>query len=124
MAVTQISSIDQALNEDDVVFRQRQAHRAKVYDKGVFTNADVTIDFGPQKAKEKITLRYEIGSSFAFACYQDNPKWHDRGHDEWMVAATDALEKFCAARDLQIIDRRPEITNRYNMFVEVRGVVA
>lgn len=119
MAIQQIQLIE---GEDDIVGRQRAAHRAKTYEKAVFKNEVVKIDFGTSKAKEEIMLRYEAGSAFVFACYQDNPDWHERGREEWTAAATDALEKFAATRDEQIIaGPRPEITNRYNLFVEIRG---
>lgn len=108
----------------DIIERQRAEHRAKEYPAAVFKNEVVKIDFGPSKAKEEIMLRYESGSTFVFAVYQDNPDWHDRGRDEWTAAASDALEKFIAIRDAQIVaGPRPEITNRYNLFVEVRGRV-
>ena len=109
-------------SEDDVVARQRREHQAKQYDKAVFHTEAVSIEFGPKKAKEVINLRFEVGSSYAFACYQDNPAWQERGREEWTAASTEALEKFTAMRAVQIIaGPRPEITNRYNMFVEVRG---
>lgn len=108
----------------DVIARQRAEHMAKVYDKAEFKHETVVIDFGPKKVKETIELRFEVNSQFVFACYQDNPDWHDRGREEWTAAAGDALEKFVAMRDLQIIaGPRPEITNRYNLFVEVRGAL-
>jgi len=109
-------------NEDDIVVRQRREHQAREYEKAVFSTEAVAIEFGPKKAKETINLRFEMGSAFAFACYQDNPVWHERGREEWSAAASEALEKFTAVRDVQIIaGPRPEITNRYNLFVEVRG---
>lgn len=122
MAVTQLSNFD-AASDNDVVARQRLAHMAKVYDKAVYQNETVTIDFGTGGKKETVVLRFEAGSAFAFAVYQDNPPWHDRGREEWSAAASDALEKFIAVRGaLQIMTGpRPEITNRYNLFVEVRG---
>ena len=108
----------------DIIARQRAEHQAKQYDKAVFTNAPVTIDFGPKKEKVVVMLRFEAGSQFAFACYQDNDAWHERSREEWVAAATDALEKFCAVRDVQIIaGPRSEITNRYNLFVEIRGAL-
>lgn len=121
MAVTVLQDFG-TVSDDDVVARQRKEHMAKVYDKAEYRNETVTIDFGTKGQKEKVVLKFEPGSSFAFAVYQENATWHERGREEWAAAATDALEKFCAVRDVQILmGPRPEITNRYNLFVEVRG---
>lgn len=123
MALTMVSNLE--AGPDDIVTRQRAEHRAKEYAKAVFKNEVVTIDFGPGKSKAEVMLRYEGGSTFVFACYQDNPDWHDRGREEWTAAAGDALEKFIAMNDAQIVaGPRSEITNRYNLFVETRGGVA
>lgn len=109
----------------DVVARQRLEHMAKVDPKPEFVTAQVAIDFGPKKTKEELTLRWEVNSTFAFAVYRDNAAWQDRGREEWTAAATDALEKFAAVRDLQIVaGPRPEITNRYNLFIETRERIA
>lgn len=106
----------------DIIARQRAEHQAKQDAKAVFVNEVVKVDFGTKGSKEEVMLRFEAGSTFAFAVYQDNPDWHERGREEWSAAAGDALEKFCAIRDVQIIaGPRPEITNRYNLFVEIRG---
>jgi hypothetical protein len=111
--------------QPDIIARQQAEHRAKDYPKAVFKNEVVKIDFGTKGNKEEVMLRYEAGSTFVFAVYQDNPDWHERGREEWSAAASDALEKFIAMRDAQIVaGPRPEITNRYNLFVETRGGVA
>ena len=121
MAVTMISNLGPN-SPDDIVVRQRAEHMAKVDAKAVFENEVVKSTFGPAKTPVEVMLRYESGSTFAFACYNENDDWHDRSREEWAAGAGDALEKFCAMRDVQIIaGPRPEITNRYNLFVEVRG---
>jgi hypothetical protein len=121
MAITQLGMLEPT-SENDIVTRQRAEHAAMIYDKAVFVTRVVTVDFGPSKKQEKVTLRFEVGSGFAFAVYRENPTWQDRGREEWTAAAGDALEKFCAVNDLAILaGPRPEITNRYNLFVEVRG---
>lgn len=122
MAITMINTLDsRENNEDDVVFRQRAAARAKVDPKEAFKTEKVNIHFGPTKVKSEINLRWASGSRFIFAVFAENKGWQDQPGDVWKAASFDALQRFAAIHNYAItFGPRHEDTNNYNFMVEVR----
>lgn len=110
----------------DVAMQQRFAHYAVQDERTVFKNKEVVISIGPtgNKAKHKIVLRHGENQPFIFACYKDNPDWHEADDEHWFSAAKQACQKFCATGGYTTIhDPRSEPGQRYNIFVEVdRGI--
>ena len=81
----------------------------------------VKMGFGPDNAKTEIKLRWEPGSNFVFATYGDNRNWAEQASQIWRTAAAEALQRFCALKNLSITGGpRPEDSNPFNMMVEIR----
>jgi hypothetical protein len=129
--------------EEDMLARQKRAHARRVDEREEFQREEVTISTGPKNTAVVVALRWPrsayiqetrddldnvvhrervwTGGRFVFAVYSDNPDWHKAARDEWEAGARNALEKFCAMRNLSIVQGpRPEDTNRYNVMVETR----
>jgi hypothetical protein len=127
----------------DRLTQQQMAHSRKVDEKEVFTSETVTISTGPKNVAQDVVLRFPrsarivetrddldnvihrervwTGGKFVFAVYADNEPWHKAARDEWESAGRNAIDKFCAMRNLNIIHGpRAEDTNRYNIMAETR----
>jgi hypothetical protein len=114
---------------DDFVRRMQAAHARRVDPSDVYKTVQVTVEHGPKnekgvRARSPITLRYAMDAPYLFAVFGDNQTWADLDRDEWDAAAKNAIEKFCAVRNLQIkFGPRPEDGNRYNWMCETSRVI-
>jgi len=61
---------------------------------------------------------------FIFAVFSDNPEAQTLDRDVWEAYARNAIEKFAAVHNANIIfGPRPEDTNRYNIMAECREAI-
>ena len=129
--------------ESDQLARQKAMIRARQDERDVFKTETVQITFGPKKDKQDVVLKWPssarivethddlgnvvhrervyTGGRFIFAVYAENQHWHTVSRDEWEAAATNAIEKFAAAKGVSIImGPKQEDMNRYNIMAETR----
>ena len=124
MGVTVVDQLE-PLDPNDIVFRQRLEHAARVAPRDEFRSAVVHVELGPLHTRYPITLKYALNSHYVFAVFAENPAFHDRDREEWSHVADNALEKFAAVRGLQIkLGPRPEDMQPRNRMVECDKPIA
>jgi hypothetical protein len=136
---------------DDMLARQKLLHARRVDEREEFIKETVTVSTGikgpggrsttadivvryPRSAQiiehkddlDNVVRRERIWTNgrFIFAVYNDNPAQHSMDRDVWEALARNAIEKFAAVHNANIIfGPRTEDTNRYNIMAECREAI-